>query len=409
LPVGLYTQGAAGRALSAAIEAARGGASHIAAAIYPVAITLYRPSAEALAETLTGLGMDTGVDLDTLWSACSVVDDALESDAAHPLSPRVAVRAARHGIPAAVVDGIDDALRAQGLSDRLDEVLEELEYVRAAAGWPPLVAPIGQILGSQALVHVLAAQRWTVLVDDLPGLLAGRYGEPPRPVAPEALRAVELRGADALAELARLDELRVGAEGLAASEEELLLLALFGDDAEPLLRAIRARAAGAPPESEVERQTADRIRELIDIVQESGIGEVTIEEGEMRVTVRRGDEHGAVVAAPVIPSVGDGRPEPVEEPTGPPPEAHLVVVESPMVGTFYRAPQPGAPPFVEVGDVVGPGQTLCILEAMKLMNELKAEVAGVVRTICVENAEPVEYGQLLFEIEPAGERPIDAL
>jgi acetyl-CoA carboxylase biotin carboxyl carrier protein len=80
-----------------------------------------------------------------------------------------------------------------------------------------------------------------------------------------------------------------------------------------------------------------------------------------------------------------------------------------MVGTFYRAPQPGAPPFVEVGDVVGPGQTLCILEAMKLMNELKAEVAGVVRTICVENAEPVEYGQLLFEIEPAGERPIDAL
>ncbi len=75
-------------------------------------------------------------------------------------------------------------------------------------------------------------------------------------------------------------------------------------------------------------------------------------------------------------------------------------VESPMVGVFFRAASPGTPPFVDVGDTVVPGQTLCILEAMKLFNELKAESAGVVRTIHVENAQPVEYGQLLFEIEP---------
>jgi acetyl-CoA carboxylase biotin carboxyl carrier protein len=83
----------------------------------------------------------------------------------------------------------------------------------------------------------------------------------------------------------------------------------------------------------------------------------------------------------------------------------LVRVESPMVGTFYRAPQPGAPSFVEVGDVVAPGQTLCILEAMKLMNEVKAEVEGVVRGVHAENAEPVEFGQLLFELEPLVGRP----
>jgi acetyl-CoA carboxylase biotin carboxyl carrier protein len=83
----------------------------------------------------------------------------------------------------------------------------------------------------------------------------------------------------------------------------------------------------------------------------------------------------------------------------------LVRVESPMVGTFYRAAQPGAAPFVEVGDVVGPGQTLCILEAMKLMNEVKAEVEGVVRAVHAENAEPVEFGQLLFELEPLVGRP----
>ena len=81
-------------------------------------------------------------------------------------------------------------------------------------------------------------------------------------------------------------------------------------------------------------------------------------------------------------------------------DSNLVEVESPMVGTFYRAPAPDADPYVEVGDHVSKGQTLCILEAMKLMNELEAEVAGTIKEICVENAEPVEYGQVIFRILP---------
>ncbi|HEX5726380.1 MAG TPA: acetyl-CoA carboxylase biotin carboxyl carrier protein, partial [Longimicrobiaceae bacterium] len=84
-----------------------------------------------------------------------------------------------------------------------------------------------------------------------------------------------------------------------------------------------------------------------------------------------------------------------------PPASTLVEVKSPMVGTFYRSPAPEAPPYVEVGSRVVRGQTLCILEAMKLMNELPAELAGVVREVCVENGEPVEYGQVLFRVEPS--------
>jgi len=80
-----------------------------------------------------------------------------------------------------------------------------------------------------------------------------------------------------------------------------------------------------------------------------------------------------------------------------------------MVGTFYRASQPGAPPFVSEGDTVAAGQTLCILEAMKLMNEVKADIEGTVRSINVENGEPVEYGQLLFELEPLLGPPLDAI
>ena len=111
----------------------------------------------------------------------------------------------------------------------------------------------------------------------------------------------------------------------------------------------------------------------------------------MRISVRSTPDlpGGAAGEAPLA------LPEP-EEPATAAVTGTLVRVESPMVGTFYRSPQPGAPPFVEVGDVVAPGQTLCILEAMKLMNEVKAEVEGVVRGVHAENAEPVEFGQLLF-------------
>jgi acetyl-CoA carboxylase biotin carboxyl carrier protein len=90
------------------------------------------------------------------------------------------------------------------------------------------------------------------------------------------------------------------------------------------------------------------------------------------------------------------------------PSNGFVRIESPMVGTFYRAAAPGSPPFVEEGDVVAPGQTLCILEAMKLMNEVKADQEAVVRRIAVENAQPVEFGQVLFELEPLAGRPLDA-
>jgi acetyl-CoA carboxylase biotin carboxyl carrier protein len=112
---------------------------------------------------------------------------------------------------------------------------------------------------------------------------------------------------------------------------------------------------------------------------------------------------------PVLAAAGEAAETEAEEPFAPvepPAWDGIVRVEAPMVGTFYRAPQPGAPPFVEEGDAVGPGQTLCILEAMKLMNEVKADVEAVVRAIHVGNAEPVEFGQLLFELEPINGRPL---
>ena len=410
LPVGIYCQGSGGNALAAALEAARAGADLIASAVYPIALTLHRVSGEALAEALAGLGLDCDIDVSALWEASDVVDEHIGDEPVTPLAPRIAVRAAQHDLPASLVAALDTNLRTQAAGARLDETIAELVRIRAEVGWPPLASPIGQVLGSQALLNVLSASRYSVVVDELRSLVAGHLGTTPAPIEESILRMISLTAdpdSDEDTTAPPLQEVRAQAEGLASSEEELLLLGLFGDNAEPLLRTIRGRSSGdeSLAAGGVDQARAERIRELVRIVQETGIGEVTIEEAGMRVSVRRTEDREPAAAPTDSPlaAVEDAEFAPVSPSNG------IVRVESPMVGTFYRASQPGMPPFVEEGQPVGAGQTLCILEAMKLMNEVKADVDGVVRAIHVENASPVEFGQLLFELEPVTGRPLDAL
>jgi oxaloacetate decarboxylase alpha subunit len=410
LPVGIYCQGSAGNALAAALEAGRAGAELIACAVYPVALTLHRVSGEALAEALTGLGLECNVDVAVLWEVSDLIDEYIGDEPVTPLAPRIAVRAAEYDLPAGLVAALDANLRAQGQRDRLDEVIAELVRIREEVGWPPLASPIGQFLGSQAMLNVLSARRYAVTVDEVRALVEGTLGTPPAPIDPAVRRALALTADPDSEETVAppFAEVRAQAEGLASSEEELLLLGLFGEDAEPLLRTIRGRSTGEERlgAGGIDQARAERIRELVRIVQESGIGEVTIEEGGMRVSVRSSEEIPAVT----VPSAAAPVPE-EEQSLAPatPPVNGLIRVEAPMVGTFYRAAEPGAAPFVEEGQPVAVGQTLCILEAMKLMNEVKTDVDAIVRAIHVENAQPVEFGQLLFELEPVNGRPLDAV
>ena len=151
-----------------------------------------------------------------------------------------------------------------------------------------------------------------------------------------------------------------------------------------------------------------KLKKLIDLVEESGIAEIEVTEGEEKVRITRS------VAAPAVQTVYAAAPAPVAAPAAAAPTAsapgapaapaaapanHANAQKSPMVGTFYRAASPTSDPFVEVGQTVKEGQTLCIIEAMKLMNEIEAEKSGVVKAILVENGTPVEYGEPLFVIE----------
>lgn len=148
-----------------------------------------------------------------------------------------------------------------------------------------------------------------------------------------------------------------------------------------------------------------KLKKLIDLVQESGIGEIEITEGEEKVRIsRQASGQPVIMAGGMQPMAMGGQapaPAPAAAPAAPaaPPEPTGHTLKSPMVGTFYRAPSPGAPNFVEVGQSVAKGQTLCIIEAMKLLNEIESDVAGKVKAILVENGQPVEYGQPLFVIE----------
>ena len=146
--------------------------------------------------------------------------------------------------------------------------------------------------------------------------------------------------------------------------------------------------------------TIDEIRELISVVNESGIAELEVQRGENRVRIQRA---ARVSYAPMeVPSatVAAAPAAPAPAPVAAPAPSNETLVKSPIVGTFYEGPSPGSPPFVRIGETVQPGTVLCIIESMKLMNEIEAESAGVVTSKLVANGQPVEYGEALFGIRP---------
>ncbi|MCS7297979.1 MAG: acetyl-CoA carboxylase biotin carboxyl carrier protein [Bacteroidia bacterium] len=145
------------------------------------------------------------------------------------------------------------------------------------------------------------------------------------------------------------------------------------------------------------------IIELLRFVSKADFSEVIVEQGDFRLTIRRGQVVPVVSPAPVVavptppPPVGES---PKAEVPPPPPPRKVEYIRSPMVGTFYRRPSPEKEPYVKVGDIVQPGQVVCIIEAMKLFNEIQSEIAGKIVRILVEDGQAVEYDQPLFEVEP---------
>ena len=215
------------------------------------------------------------------------------------------------------------------------------------------------------------------------------------------------------------DEIAEEVGDLAQNEEDVLMYALFPNEARTFLSKHRASEKvdflmqeESSNIKEDDYVDINQIRELVRVAEESGVGEIVVEDGGQRIAVRMPGAMPAaapvaaapaVATAPAAPAAAPAAPAAAAEPERP---ANWYAVKAPMVGTFYAAPAPGEPAFVKVGDEVAANQTLCIVEAMKLMNEITAEEMGTVREVCVKDADPVEFGTVLFYIEPHSVQPV---
>jgi oxaloacetate decarboxylase alpha subunit len=306
-------------------------------------------------------------------------------------------------------------LEIQKAGDRLPDVLTEIPRVRAEVGYPPLVTPMSQIVGTQAVLNVLTGKRWSVIPREMKDYVRGYYGKAPGPmdrdIVAKVLGGEEMIPADVRpGSLVKTtyDEMAAEIGDLAKSEEDVLMYALFPVEARQYLTAHKEGAESAVfmlsgeinAFREDESVDVNQIRELIKIVEASEIGEVVVEENGAIITVRKGSfvvSSSAAAGAAAPSGAAELSTTPVAE--GARPESWKEV-RAQMVGTFYHAPSPGAEPFVKVGDAFDEGHPLCILEAMKLMNEIEAPENGVIREAPVSDGAPVEYGTVLFYYEP---------
>ncbi len=292
--------------------------------------------------------------------------------------------------------------------------------VRSEAGYPPLVTPLSQIVGTQAVFNVLTGKRWSVISKEMKDYICGFYGKAPGRMDAEIVAKVAgdseiLDPSIAPGSLvtATYEDFAEEIGDLAHSEEDVLMYALFPNEARTYLSKHRTsekvdflleqESSGTKEDDYVD---INQIRELVKVAEESGVGEIVVEEEGVRIAVRMPGEGVPMQAAPAAPAVQAQPQEVASAPSKAEADANdsrpatWYAVTAPMVGTYYEAPGPGDKPFVSVGDEVAAGETLCIVEAMKLMNEITAEEMGTVREICLQDATPVEFGTVLFYIEP---------
>ncbi|MDN5344272.1 MAG: oxaloacetate decarboxylase (Na+ extruding) subunit alpha [Clostridia bacterium] len=417
VPVQLHSHYIGGLAVGAYLEAARAGVDVVDTASVPLAFGASQPPVETVVRAVAGTPYDTGLDLNLLFEIARYFDDLRRELGYERGVTRITdMWVFQHQVPGGMITNLYSQLKEQKAADRIREVLAEIPRVRADLGYPPLVTPTSQIVGTQAVLNVLLGQRYKMVPGEVKNYVRGLYGRPPAPINAEvrqliigAEEPVQGRPADSLAP--GLEKARQEIGDLARNEEDVLSYALFPQVARKFLedrragrlhpgpRAGKAKTGGKVEAGGKKKMDLKDITQLIKSLEETGITEFNLESDGVRILIRRGGQGTVGEPATRVQVSGTEEARAEKEKPAPGPVPDLIEVRAPMVGTFYRAPSPDAPPFVEVGTRVKPGQTLCIIEAMKLMNELTAETAGQVVEIQAENGQPVEYGQLLFRLQ----------
>jgi oxaloacetate decarboxylase alpha subunit len=462
VPVHLHTHYIGGMAIGSCLKAVEAGVDIFDACSGPLAFGSSQPPVETLVRALQGTEHDTGLDLHNLFEIANYWEDLRRRRGFERGVTRLnAMQVFDHQVPGGMISNLVSQLEEQKAIHRMDEVLKEIALVRAELGYPPLVTPTSQIVGIQAVLNVLQGERYRIVPNEVKQYVRGYYGKPPAPIDARIQKLIigdetpiTCRPADLLEN--KFERMKEEISDLAESEEDYITYALFpsvarkffeyrnkarSGEIQPVHEApvkessspaeLAPKQAPAPPAGGpklVPRAAAaggsagtgrgvavredlnmniEDVKEFIKLVSQSEVSELHVETAGMRIKIKKGaEDHPGGSAGKSEPGIDAGELEqanPIsagELQSMAESRSNLLEVVAPMVGTFYRAPAPDAPPFVEVGSRVKDGQALCIIEAMKLMNEIEAEFPGEIVEILVENAQPIEYGQVLFLIEP---------
>ncbi|MBO8128480.1 MAG: acetyl-CoA carboxylase biotin carboxyl carrier protein [Peptococcaceae bacterium] len=426
IPVQLHCHYIGGMALGSYLKAVEAGVDVIDTAFAPLAFGASQPPVETLVRCLQDSSYDTDLDLHNLFDIADYFEKVRRERGFERGVTRIHdMRVFEHQVPGGMISNLVNQLEQQKAVHKLPEVLAEIPRVREELGYPPLVTPTSQIVGTQAVLNVLTGNRYKLVPAEVKNYVQGLYGRPPAPVDPEVARKIlgdrepiTCRPADLLEP--KLEKMKEEISDLTASEDDILTYALFPQVARKFfeLRAkgeaeevsntgaktVQAVSGKAPKHKEANKMNLEEIRELIKLLGETDITEFSMESQGIKISIKKGRGDGTVSLDAA--GTAEGNPgsnaltkERPEQEAAQELDKDVVKVLAPMVGTFYRAPAPDAPPFVEIGSAVSEGQVLCIIEAMKLMNEIEADVAGEIVDIYVENGSPVEYGQPLFAIK----------
>ena len=426
LPLHIHCHYIGGMAPANILKAAEAGASIADTAHAPLAFGNSHPAVEMIVAALRESRYDTGLDLELLFEISDYWEGVRKrSHYKRGVSSLTHMKVYSHQVPGGMMSNLIAQLAVQNAEERFAEVMVEIPKVRAEVGYPPLVTPLSQIVGTQAVMNVITGRRWGLVSREMKDYLCGLYGKAPGPIDKEIFKKVTGDAEVLPPDVApgtlvttTFDEVAEEIGDLAQSEEDVLMYALFPNEARTYLSKHRSQervdfilAEESSNTKEDDYVDINQIRELVRIAEESGVGEIAVEEEGTRVVVRMPGSMAAApapvaaapaAAVPVAAAEAAPAPAPAPEAVGSRP-ASWKPVTAPMVGTYYEAPGPGEAPFVRVGDEVSAGQTLCIVEAMKLMNEIGAEEVGTVREVCLEDGAAVEYGTVMFYIEPHGQ------
>lgn len=422
----LHTHYIGGMGTIAYVKAAEAGVDVIDTASVPLAFGASQPPVETVVRALGDYDFAPDINIPHLFKIANYFEGIRKARGYERGITRISdMRVFEHQVPGGMISNLVSQLEEQKALDRIDEVLDEIPRVRAELGYPPLVTPTSQIVGTQAVLNVLSGERYKLVPGEVKAYVRGQYGKPPaqvdlviqKKIIGDEIPLTE-RPADKL--VPGLEKAQKESAGLARSREDVLSYAVFPQVAKKFF--LERQQVGAKSVTEVQsvnskegsKMNLKEIKELIKLLGETDIAEVNLESEGVKVSIKKGSAFGvpsavsvpamATVTAPVpvatpaqVAPTAQGKAEVVTSDTSA--KANYEYIKSPMVGTFYRTPAPDAPAFVELGQMVKNGQAVCIIEAMKLMNEIEAEVEGKIVEVLVENGQAVEFGQPLFAIE----------